>query len=475
MVLPRMNKKAMIEYFNHSAKDRRRWKKKNQYYYQELEKYFRFLIPEDSSVLEIGCGTGELLNAVKPARGVGIDFSQNLVELARKKFPDLEFQVQDAEDLKVEEKFEYVVLSDLIGLLADLQRAFGQLHKACTPRTRIVITYYSYLWEPLLKLAEKLGLRSPQPLQNWLSLSDIENLLHLSGFEVIKKRCRLLLPVYIPVISSLFNRILANLPLLNRLSLTEIVIARPKLSGAVRNDYSCSVIIACRNEKGNIRANIKRIPRMGEHTEIIFIEGHSRDGTLEEIKEQIKQFPDKDIKVFVQDGEGKADALWKGLSQATGDILMVLDADLTVAPEELTKFYEALKAGQGEFIMGSRLVYPREEGSMRLLNLLGNKFFGSCFSYLLEQRIKDTLCANKALFRNDYQRIDKIRHLLLGRTDPFGDFDLIFGAAKQNLKILEIPLRYQARSYGTTQISRFRHGWLLLQMCWSAFWRFKIW
>lgn len=470
-----MDKKSLIDYFNNLAKDRGKWKSRNRYYYGELERYLRFLIPEGSSVLEIGCGTGELLEAVKPSRGVGVDFSSEMLDIAKKKFPHLEFRIDDAEDLKIEEKFEYVIVSDLIGSLLDVQKAFRYLAKVCTPQTRIIITYYNYLWEPILRLANRLKLKTTQPLQNWLSLSDIENLLYLSDFEVIKKGYRLLLPKYIPLISGFLNKFLNKLPFIRKLSLTEIVIARPKPKGlsASGADYTCSVIVPCRNEKGNVRAIIEKTPQLGKHTELIFVEGHSKDGTLEEINEQIKQFSDRDIKVFVQDGVGKGDAVRKGFSSAKGDILMILDADLTVSPDELPKFYDILASGKGEFIMGSRLVYPKKEGAMRFLNLVGNKFFSSLFSYLLEQRMKDTLCGTKVLFKREYEKIERNREFF-GDFDPFGDFDLIFGAAKQNLKIVEIPIRYNARTYGTTQISRFRHGWLLLKMSWIAFWKLKM-
>lgn len=472
-----MDKKSLIAHYNKMAKDRQMWKRRSRYYYQQLEKHFSFLIPQGSSVIEIGCGTGELLNAVNPSRGVGIDFSPEMIRIAQAKFPHLEFKVDDAEDLKIAEEFDYVIVSDLIGVLLDIQKAFHQIKKVCSPRTRVITSYYNYLWEPILKLAERLRLKTPQPLQSWLSLSDIENLLYLNEFEVIKKGYKLLLPKYAPLISAFFNKFLANIPLFRKLCLTEIVVARPipknKEYGR-DNKYTCSVIICCRNEKGNIRPNIERIPLLGKHTEIIFVEGHSRDGTLDEIKKQITQFPDKDIKVLIQDGIGKGDALKKGLSNATGDILIVHDADMTVAPEELTKFYEVLVTGKGEFVMGSRLVYPVEEGAMRFLNLAGNKFFSIAFTYLLEQRVKDTLCADKALFRDDYLKIERTTRHFFGNFDPFGDFDLIFGASKYNLKIAEIPVRYNARTYGMTQISRFQHGWLLLRMCWIAFWKLKM-
>jgi glycosyltransferase involved in cell wall biosynthesis len=246
-----------------------------------------------------------------------------------------------------------------------------------------------------------------------------------------------------------------------------VICARPSATARNISGLSCSVIVPCRNEKGNIEKIVTDLPIMGKGTEIIFVEGHSKDGTLSECERVMKAYSDKEIKVFVQDGEGKGNAVRCGFSKATGDILMILDADLTVPPEELPKFFNVLASGKGEFVNGSRLVYKMEGKAMRFLNLLGNKFFSFMFTFLLEQYIKDTLCGSKALWRKDYERIVKGR-VYFGDFDPFGDFDLLFGAAKLNLKIVEVPVHYRQRSYGATQIKRFTHGWLLLRMTFIA-------
>jgi SAM-dependent methyltransferase len=461
-----------VEYFDSLAADRERWVRRNAYYHRQLARTFSFFIPPGRSVLEIGSGIGQLLNALQPARGVGVDISPRMVEAARKRHPDLEFRVDSVERLQLDEKFNYVVLSDLIGFLYDVQGSFENLHRVCSPGTRIVISYYNFLWEPILKTAERLGFKARQPVQNWLGVSDIENLLDLAGFEVIRSASRVLLPVNVPVLSTLCNRYLVNLPLLRHLALVLVIVARPKPVPHPAS-YSCSVVIPSRNERGNIEEAVTRMPQLGSHTELIFVEGNSTDGTAEEIKRVMAAHHERDIKFVSQaDGHGKGDAVRKGFAAATGDVLMILDADLTVAPEELPKFYNALVNGQGEFIHGSRLVYPMEKQAMRFLNILGNKFFSIAFTYLLGQRFKDTLCGTKVLFRRDYQQIAANRPYF-GEFDPFGDYDLIFGAVKLNLKIVEIPIRYRERMYGATNISRFRHGWLLLRMCVFAMRRIK--
>jgi SAM-dependent methyltransferase len=463
----------MRAYFDAFAPERGKWKRRSRYYYRELERLCRFLIPEGSRVLEIGCGTGELLAAVKPSCGTGIDLSPEMVKIAREKHPHLRFEVGDAEDLPGDETFDYVILSDLVGHLFDVQRAFQEIQKVCRRETRVIITYYNFLWEPFLKLAEKLRLKMPQRHQNWLGVADICNLLHLAGFDVVKSGYRMLVPKNIPLIAPLFNRILSQIPGLRRLCLVHFIVARP-VPRRPLTDLSCTVLIPCRNEKGNIHPAIERVPPLGSHTEIIFVDGNSTDGTVEEVERAMAAHPDRDIKIIHQgDGVGKGDAVRKGFDAATGDVLMILDADLTVPPEELPKFFNALRGGKGEFINGCRLVYPMEKEAMRTLNLVGNKFFGLAFTWLLDQRFKDTLCGTKVLLKRDYEKI-KADRSYFGDFDPFGDFDLLFGAAKQNLKILEIPIRYRERTYGNTNISRFRHGWLLLKMCVYAYRKLKI-
>lgn len=458
-----MNKTTIRNYFNSIAGQRGKWKKRNAYYNKSLERYFSFIIPVDSRVLEIGCGTGELLNAVAPSYGVGIDFAENMIAIAKEKFPHLHFQVDDFENLQFDEKFDYVILSDLTMSMWDVQAGFEKLKKVCHSRTRIVISNYNYLWEPLLKLAETVGLKLKQPNQNWLSTQDVRNLLQLEGFDVIKTEKKLLCPFYIPLLSTFFNRFVANLPLVNQLNLVNLMVARP-YSEQKDKEYSVSIIVPARNEKGNIENAIKRLPAFGASQEFVFIEGHSADNTYEEVLRVQEKYKDKNIKVLIQSGKGKGNAVREGFEVATGEILFILDADLTTPPEEMPKFYEALKKGRGEFINGCRLVYPMEKQAMRLLNLIANKSFGVLFSYLLGQRLKDTLCGTKVLFKKDYEII-KHNRKYFGDFDPFGDFDLLFGAAKLNLKMVEIIVRYKDRQYGTTQISRFKHGWLLIKMC----------
>jgi SAM-dependent methyltransferase len=460
------------------APTRAEWIRRNAYFYNSDHRYLRLLVPEGASVLEIGCGNGQLLAALKPRRGVGIDISEGMIALARADHPEYEFHVANAEDPATYENiagpFDTIILADTVGYLEDCQAVFALLRRLATPRTRIIVTYYSHLWEPLLKAGERLGLKMPQDIeQSWLSTDDIMSLLTLADYEVVGREWRLLLPRRLLGLGDLVNRFVAPLPLIRRLCLRNYVVARLAPMTRVAEELpSATVLVPCRNERGNIESAVARLPRFAPDIEILFVEGHSSDGTYEECLRVRDAYPKLDIKVLRQDGKGKGDAVRKGFANARGDILMILDADLTMPPEQLGKFYEALVTRRCEFANGSRFVYPMETRAMRYLNWIANRAFASIFSYLLNQRLTDTLCGTKVLWRVDYERIAENRKHF-GDFDPFGDFDLIFGAARLNLKIMDIPIRYAERTYGTTQISRFRHGALLARMVAFAFLKLK--
>ena len=448
-----------VHWDNHASKHQT-----NQRFYQKLLKhYYGFLIPPHLKILEIGCGRGDLLASLNPQTGVGIDLSPTTVEIARKRHPSLTFETMDAHDLALTETFDAVILSDLLNDVYDAQWILQKLKQVIHPNTRIIINTHSRLWQPILKIAEILGFATPSLKQNWLAKDDIVNLLRLEGYDIIKTTPEILLPIYVPMLSALINRFVAKIAPFRWFNLIHLIVARPQYTKPLGEAPGVSVIVASRNEEGNIPALFERIPQMGSGTEIIFVEGGSSDDTYGAIEREIPKHPDLDVKLFKQPGKGKGDAVRVGFANASKEILMILDADMTVSPEDLPRFYEAIVQGKGEFINGVRLVYPMEKEAMRFFNLLGNKGFSMVFSWILGQPIKDTLCGTKVLTKDNYQKIANNRSYF-GEFDPFGDFDLIFGAAKQNLKIVDMPIRYGERTYGDTNIARWSSGVLLLKM-----------
>lgn len=416
-------------------------------YRRDLEKFYRSHINKSGQILEINAHKVPILNVL------GLDKDEKNVVLSVDEMPD------------GSTKYDYIIISDTLASTKDIQSLFHNLYLVSKPKTRVIINYHNFLWLPLLALVEKIGLKDPQQRSNWLNTSDVVNLLTVENFEVVKSGKRFLFPFQIPALTIFFNRYLTQLPIFHTLNLVNYLIARPKMD--IEDLNTVSVVIPARNESGNIENAVLRTPLMGKNTEIIFVEGNSTDDTWNEIKRVAEKHPTKNIKYIQQSGKGKGDAVRTGFSIASGEILMILDADLTVPPEDLIKFYHAISTNKGEYINGSRLVYPMEGEAMQFLNIIGNKFFSNVFSWLLDQRIKDTLCGTKVLSRQNYLELVKNRSYF-GEFDPFGDFDLIFGSSKLDLKFVEIPIRYGARTYGSTNISRFKHGWLLLKMVFFA-------
>jgi glycosyltransferase involved in cell wall biosynthesis/SAM-dependent methyltransferase len=448
-----------------------RWRRRNATYHRLIEQICRSMVPEGRKVLEIGSGGGDLLAALRPSVGVGVDVSPGMVELARSRYPDLRFEAGAGETTKLDETFDYIVLSDVVPYVHDLLRLLENAREHSHSRTRVVINSYNPAWRPFLGLAERLGLKPRKPIRNWVSPGDIRNLLELAGFEVVSAGTRILMPKSVPVLTFLLNTVVANIWPFTRLCVSYWIVARP--SPEPLGELGVSVVCACRNEAGHIPQIVERLPSMGTSTELIFVEGGSTDDTRAAIEHEIEEHPDFDISLLTQPGKGKGDAVRSGLAAAKHDVLMILDGDLTVQPEDLPKFYDALVANRGELINGSRLVYDMERGSMRFLNMLGNKAFSLLFRAITGQHVKDTLCGTKVLHRDDYDAIAAGRSFF-GDFDPFGDFDLLFGAARLNRKIVDLPVRYGARTYGTTNISRFRHGVLLLRMTLFAYSKFRV-
>ncbi len=454
---------ARIAHNEQTALGLDRWKGLGGYYHRRLHEIFSFLVSPKQKILELGCGQGDLLASLKPEIGIGLDFSTGMIKRAIQRHPDCHFFLADAMNIGLEEKFDVIILSDLLNDLWDVQAVFREVRRLSHPRTRIIINVYSRLWEVPLGLAEFLHLAKPTLYQNWLTVDDISNLLHLENLETVRSWQEILWPVTTPLVDAFFNKFLVKIWPFNELALTNMIIARPQPSQVADQKPVVSVIVPARNEAGNIPAIMKRVPEMGAGTEIVFVEGNSTDDTFDAIKREVAAHPERRCQVLQQTGKGKGDAVRLGYDRAEGDIFMILDADLTVPPEDLPRFYDALVQGKGDFINGVRLVYPMEKQAMRFFNFLGNKFFSLTFSWLLGQPIKDTLCGTKVLRKADYELIARNRSYF-GNFDPFGDFDLLFGAAKQTLKIVDLPIRYRERTYGTTNIQRWSHGWLLLKM-----------
>jgi len=453
-----------------------RSRRRHRYFYDYLTRILRVRVPAGLRVLDLGCGSGDLLAALEPSHGVGIDVSGVAIRAARERHRDretlrfIEGDVADPAALsQAGGPFDVVLLVNVVTHLSDVQATLDRLHAVSHARTRLLIYSYSRLWQPVLRFGEMLGLKYRQPPEAWLPPEEIKSMLSLADFEVVRDDAHLVCPVRIPLLADVANRYVGRLPLLDAFSLTFGIIARPSPGRSVASRPSkptVSVVVPCRNEAGHIRPLVDSLPDLPAGSEFLFVEGGSTDDTEAVIRKTIAEEPRRPLRFLKQTGRGKGDAVRLGFAESKGDILLILDSDMGVAPADVPKFVDALARGKAEMVNGSRMVYPMEGRAMRFLNLLANKTFAALFRWLLGQQVRDTLCGTKALWREDYDRIVAHR-AYFGDFDPFGDFDLLFGASRLNLRIVDLAVRYHERRYGETNISRFRHGWLLLRM--SAF------
>jgi SAM-dependent methyltransferase len=474
-----VRKKIIKDFFNSPEMNRDKWLRKGRTFHAEDLKFLKEIIPEKSNILELGCGNGQLLASLKPDYGLGIDFSKKLIKEAKKKYHKLDFIEADIENLSKtiynKTKFDFVIICDTVGYLEDITDTLDSFHHFFTEDTRLIVSYYSPLWAPFLNLATLLKLKMVNINSALLGTSDISNFLDNSHYQTVRIERKILMPFSLFGIERLINRFIAPLPLFSNICLRHYNISR-SLKAINKNKKSASVIIPCKNEKGNIASAIRRLPEFTDNIEVIFVEGNSTDGSWEEINKVIKANDKRNkklnIKAYKQPSKGKADAVFHAFDNANNDILIILDGDLTVAPETLRKFWSKISSGEAEYINGSRLIYPMDDNAMRFLNYIANKMFSILFTWLLGQRFTDTLCGTKVISKKNYLRAKK-KNKDLGNFDPFGDFFLIFGASRLCLKINEVPIRYKARVYGETQISRFSHGILLVKMLIFAFLKIK--
>ncbi len=421
------------------------------YFYNSLASYLSLYIRPENTVVEIA----------PLSEGLGGRFANYRAVLSVAALKTTQHPAAD-----------YVLLNGTLHYERDIQDMLDQLRESLGGSERVLFVYYSMLWKPLARFASSVGLRSRTPEQNWIAHEDLGNFCYLAGLEIIRRDLKLLCPLPIPLLANFLNRYLAPLPFFRLFTMLNIVVARP-LKASLEARPSVSVIVPARNESGNINDILVRCPMMGPQDEIIFVEGNSTDDTWERIQQAERSYKGPHRLILAQQrGKGKGDAVRQGFELATKEILMILDADLTTPPEELPKFYNAIAGNKAEFVNGSRLVYPMEKEAMRFFNIVANRFFAAAFSFVLGQRFKDTLCGTKVLSRAHYKRLAAAREFF-GDFDPFGDFDLLFGAARMGLKIVEIPVHYHERTYGTTNIQRWRHGWILLRMLLFAARRMK--
>jgi hypothetical protein len=456
------------------AKRRIEWVRQNSFFYRAVLKTLRHLIPPAARLLNLRCDCGYLLNQLQPSHGVGLELTTELANEAQNLHPDCKFYALRPAEFHADEPFDYVLIGNLDDAV-DIQQDLLACRDLCHDHSRVILYHSNILWRYLILTVEKMGWKVPKTRHNWLTTEDLINFLRLAGYEPLQTHYTVLCPLKIPVIASVINDVIVRLPLLRKLCLVQVLVARKLHLPPAPAHLTVSVIVPCKNERGTIHQTVQRMPKLGTKTEIVFCDDQSTDGTWEEMLLCQTQNHRDDLTILTRRGPGlcKAENVWTGFRAAQGDILVILDGDLTVMPEQLPYFVDALTRRHCEFANGSRLIYPHAKESMKLINMLGNRAFSTLFSFILGQPLRDTLCGTKALWRHDWKRLET--HLgTWGIQDRWGDYELLFGAAKLSLKIVDIPVHYQERRYGYTKmVSVFSNGLRMLTLCLKAFIRLR--
>ena len=452
-----MSKASTREYFERLAPRWEQWQKKNYFYHRAMRHLVGGMVPPGAQVLELGSETGEMLVSLRPGCGIGLNVAPAFTDRAREKYPQLEFYTVEVDSAKLPREFQpqYVVMTNMLDYVYDVWDMLEDLKALVSEQTLLVITTNNPLWAPLLRLASKLRLRIPDSPRNFITNKDICSVLNLQGYDIVEEGLTLPVPKRIPLLGALLNAVLPELPVLRFTSSIQYIAARPRLA---RPALSCSVVVPCHNEAENIAECVRRVPNMGAWTEIVVVDDGSTDGTAEKVKELMAE--DSRVRLIIlEKNQGKAGAVRAGFEAARGDVLMILDADMAVTPEELPKFLTPLQQGTADFVNGTRLIYPMQGRAMKMLNYLGNKAFCYLASWAIRQRVSDTLCGTKAFLKRDYLRMP------LGGNERWGDFDLLFGAARLRLRILEIPVHYTERRAGASKMRAFIEVWRFLWAC----------
>jgi SAM-dependent methyltransferase len=441
-------KEKVKSHFTTIAAEYDYWKKKNSYYYSSIKDFFRSNIPTGSRVIEFGCATGEILAHCRPANGLGLDLCADLIERAKAKFPQYGFQVQDVEKFVSDEKFDYCIMADLLDHITDIPAVIGNAYNSLNPGGKLAISTINPLWNPVFALLEKLRLKMPEGPHCFIPNRYLEFFCRMAGFEVISKGSLLFIPVRIPLLSGFLNFIMPRLPLVYRFCWVQTLVV--KKVTRQQKKMSCSVMIPVYNEADNIEECIRRIPALDRDYEILVINDGSQDRTGSILERLTKEIPQLRVVTFPEN-RGKAHAVEEGISAAQKEIIIILDADMAVAPEDIELFIEPLEMGLADFVNGTRLIYTMEKKAMDQIRQIANFSLALLFSFCIKSRITDTLCGTKSFFKKDFQGITI-------SEERWGDLVLLWSAREKGLNIAEIPVNYYTRKSGESKMKFLSDG-----------------
>lgn len=367
-------------------------------------------------------------------------------------------------------KYDCIVLSDMFEVNDDILGLLKLLKKNLNNDGTILLTSITPIWDGVLSILEMLNLKNKSKKRSYIHLNKLSAVLDTINFQITGKRTRQYFPFKLFYFGNIINNFLEIILYFFNFGIRSYFTIKEIEDTAEKDVLSKTIIVPAKNEEGNLNELINRIPYLGNNVEVIISCGISNDNTLGMAK-SLKS-DNFIIKVIEQTSKGKANAVWEACEQSSNDLIAILDADLSVDPEELSSFFELIETKKCDFVNGTRLIYSMEKGSMRFINNFGNRLFQYVVSKIIRLPLTDSLCGTKVFKKNLYEKIKKWQSVVKIK-DPFGDFDLLFAAAYSSQKIVEYPIHYRARKYGTTQIRRFKDGFKLIKYLSVSFYKFN--
>lgn len=440
------------------------WKEKNWYYHNQLKQIFKDVIKENSKVLQIGYGLGDILAALYPKKGVSFDDDKDILAISRRRYPIFKFTDFNFNKNKVNDKFDYVIYPNSLEHFDDIQTVFENVYPALSRSSKVVVASVNPRWEQIFYILEKLKLKRPESSRNWLRIENIKNLLEVSGYKVIDSGFRIILPVSIPLISGIINKVIRNIKILSRFCVEQFVVAQ-KETFSINNNLSCSVVIPTYNQAELLEYCIESIPNVGKKMQIVVVDDASSDRTEQVMKSLSKKH--HNIKYIRNERpQGEEKSLKIGIESVDLDIILTYDAKMSIPSSELVRFYNVLASKRADFVSGMRFIYPLEGQRLRQLTIIGNIIFSYLYSLFLNQRVFDPLCSIKGFYKKNYSKIKISNNNTL--------LDLLIKAAENKAKILEIPVHYSLESYLENKPHTLARLGILTKGVFYGIWRLKI-
>tara|TARA_B110000977_G_scaffold125183_1_gene160299 strand:+ start:1495 stop:2904 length:1410 start_codon:yes stop_codon:yes gene_type:complete len=435
---------STLNYYLKNKESRENFLKKKNFLFDEISKALNYLINDSNYVKFFCCGNSSIVNKVNSKNIYINEINNTFINSLTKS------EIKKEDEINKNLNFDHIVIAD-IEHQKFITKNLIDLNEKIDNECRVIVLSKSIFWSTLINFYKKIKNIGPDK-NNFLPYSNLRKIFLNTNFEIVKNEKIIFFPFQFSLLTKFINQIF-RFPVLNFFCMINLtVLKKVQKKNYQAEGKKISFIIPCKNEGGNIKFFYEKIINSTINAEFLFGNDNSSDNTLDEIKKLQQAIPNKEIKIYDGPGVCKSENVYKGINLASGEIILIYDADLTVSFDDLVNSINLLLKTDADFINCTRMIMPQQKNAMKFLNFYGNLFFAFLFSILFKQKITDTLCGTKIFFKKDWEQIKKYNNTW-GAKDLWGDFDLLLGAYKNNLKIVENPISYTDRKEDETKMT----------------------